>query len=152
MLDDREIWAKTLSLYAAARLLGASPAIAFGLQMLLGASSLAVLARVSWHRPSGTALVSAIVAATMLCSPYIWDYDQVCLAIPSCLAGRTRRPAGLPGMGKARSGRALSSPCHRTGDEPRARRSDRAFSARRFTWVDCPARIACLNTKEAVLF
>ncbi len=82
MLDDREIWAKTLSLYAAARLLGASPAIAFGLQMLLGASSLAVLARVSWHRPSGTALVSAIVAATMLCSPYIWDYDQVCLAIP----------------------------------------------------------------------
>jgi hypothetical protein len=97
MLDDREIWAKMLSAYAAVRLMGGGATFASAMQILLAATSLTILARLAWRRPSGAALVSAMVATGMLCSPYIWDYDQVCLAVPlAWLAAQGERLGFLP--------------------------------------------------------
>ena len=82
MMGSADIWPKMLSLYAGARLLGAGQGAALALQAGLALVALACAIRVAAARPGAGAEVSVMVAAAMLVSPYIWDYDQVCLAVP----------------------------------------------------------------------
>ncbi len=73
---------RSISSFAALRLLGGSLGLAYGGQAL---ASLAALAVVFWAwRGSGPqALKSALlVACTLLATPYGWDYDLMLLALP----------------------------------------------------------------------
>ncbi len=73
---------RSISSFAALRLLGGSLGLAYGGQAL---TSLAALAVVLWAwRGSGPqALKSALlVACTLLATPYGWDYDLMLLALP----------------------------------------------------------------------
>jgi hypothetical protein len=98
MLASNDIWPKMLSLYAAARLLGLGQPAAFVLQGALALLAVFCATLSGWRRPGGAAEVAVIVAAGMLCSPYIWDYDQVCLAVPlAVLAGAAGSRGWRPG-------------------------------------------------------
>ena len=76
-------WHKLVSVFAAARLLGAPVALAYTAQ---GAAALAALGLVvwGWRRRAPLALKSALlVAAALLATPYGMDYDLVVLALPA---------------------------------------------------------------------
>ncbi len=82
MLQSTDVWPKMMSAYAAARLLGAGPYFAAALQVGVALGALVCVLMVGARRPGAGAEIAVIVAAAMLCSPYVWDYDQVCLAVP----------------------------------------------------------------------
>ena len=92
--------AKMPSVFAAARQLDAPLALAYGLQAAVaGLAALATLA--AWRRPGPLALKAGLaVTATLLATPYAFDYDLVLLAIPIgavAVEGRTRAlPRGVP--------------------------------------------------------
>jgi hypothetical protein len=70
-------WFKLQSVFAAARLWGASALLAWIVQ---GAAALAALAAVAWawHREGDTRLKAALLlAAGLLCTPYCFEYDMV---------------------------------------------------------------------------
>jgi hypothetical protein len=83
VLEEGETgWYKLVSVFAAARLLGASVALAYAAQ---GAAALVALGLVvwGWRRRAPLALKSALlVAAALLATPYGMDYDLVVLALP----------------------------------------------------------------------
>lgn len=74
--------AKMTSVFAAARLLGADLAIAYGAQVAAVALALAGLWRLARRRPDPLHYGVALVAATPLASPFLLDYDLMLLAIP----------------------------------------------------------------------
>lgn len=67
---------KLQSIFAAARLLGSPPTVAYGLQALIALSAVAVVVWV-WRRSTGdSGMKSAVLmAATALSTPFIFDYD-----------------------------------------------------------------------------
>jgi hypothetical protein len=76
------IWPKLASIYAAVKLLHGSEALAWTLQ---GCTSLAVLLCVGLicrRRPGAGAEIASIAAGGVLCTPYVWNYDLVVLAVP----------------------------------------------------------------------
>ncbi len=74
--------AKMQSVFAAVRLLGGSVDLAYALQGLVVVGVLAVLVRAVARRPGPRAEGALFVIATLLCPPYVRDYDLVCLALP----------------------------------------------------------------------
>jgi hypothetical protein len=78
---DPENPRRMASLFAAMRLLGAKPALAYVVQSL---GALAVLA-VSWRSGrtiSGGNAAALMASAGLLLTPYLFDYDLTCAAIP----------------------------------------------------------------------
>ena len=88
---------KMISLFAGLRLAGAGLGTAYAAQAVL---ALAVLAALAWalrRRPGGCAEVAALAAATLLCSPFLLDYDLMLAAVPlAWLLREARRDGFLP--------------------------------------------------------
>ncbi len=82
MLQSPQIWPKMVSVASAARLLHGGAALAYCAQAASCAAAILVVAATSRRRPGAGAEMATLVTATMLCSPYLWDYDLVCLAVP----------------------------------------------------------------------
>jgi hypothetical protein len=74
--------AKMQSAFAAVRLLGGVVTLAYGVQAAVALAAMIVLGRVALRRPGAAAEIAVLVAATLLCTPFLLDYDLVCLALP----------------------------------------------------------------------
>jgi hypothetical protein len=82
-LQDGSVdFGKMISVFAALRLLGASLGVAYAAQAILTVASAALLARLVRRRPGGAAEIAALVAATLLATPFALHYDLVILAVP----------------------------------------------------------------------
>jgi hypothetical protein len=75
-------FAKMMSPFAAARLLGAPVTLAYGVQAVVALAVVAALVRVSWRREYTVALGAAMLAGAPLVTPFVLDYDLVLLAFP----------------------------------------------------------------------
>jgi len=73
---------KMQSVFAAVRLAHGSVTLAYALQAMVAIPTLILLARMSRRRPDPIAEGSLLVLAAMLCTPFLLDYDLVCLALP----------------------------------------------------------------------
>jgi hypothetical protein len=73
--NHREDWSKLQSVYTVIRLCGGNAGLAYAGQAVLGAAACGAMAALAWRRPGAGAEVAAMVAACMLCSPHILDYD-----------------------------------------------------------------------------
>jgi hypothetical protein len=73
---------KMQSPFAAARLLGASVALAYALQGVVSIAVAGALAWTGWRRGYSLALGSAMLAGALLATPFLLDYDLVLLAFP----------------------------------------------------------------------
>ncbi len=82
MLMNPDIWRKMASAFAAVRLLHGGENLAWGVQALAGCAALACVVLVCRRRPGAGAEVATITCAAMFCTPYVWDYDLLGLAIP----------------------------------------------------------------------
>ena len=82
VLTDPGIWPKLVSLYTGLHLLGVGTRPALAAQAAAACAGLACVAWVARSRPGAGAELATIVAATMLCTPYLMDYDLVCLSVP----------------------------------------------------------------------
>ncbi len=76
-----EYW-KMQSVFSSVRLLHGSIALAYSLQLAVVAVVLVVVVKVAARRPGARAEGALLVAATLLCPPYLMDYDFVMLALP----------------------------------------------------------------------
>jgi hypothetical protein len=84
---------KMQSPFAAARLLGASVTVAYGVQLIVGVGVAAALIWAGWRRRYSLALGSATLAGAPLVTPFVLDYDLALLAFPLIwLAGQGFRP------------------------------------------------------------
>ncbi len=75
-------FAKMQSPFAAAKLLGATSALALAVQLVVGLAVAATLVRAGWRRQYSMALAAAMLAGTPLVTPFVLDYDLVLLAFP----------------------------------------------------------------------
>ena len=92
LLLDAFVWHRMVSVFGAARLLRVGIAPAAAAQAVAAVLALAWLARLARRRADDGADIAALVPAALLCTPYLWDYDLVCLGVPSAwLAGRAAR-------------------------------------------------------------
>ncbi len=82
MLLNPDIWPKMASVFAAMRLLQGGEHLAWGVQAVAACAALACTVLVCRKRPGAGAEVAAITCAAMLCTPYVWDYDLLGLAVP----------------------------------------------------------------------
>ncbi len=82
MLLNPDIWPKMASAFAAVRLLRGSEHLAWGVQAAAACAALACVILVCRRRPGAEAEVAVITSACMLCTPYVWDYDLLGLAVP----------------------------------------------------------------------
>jgi hypothetical protein len=80
--QDPRYLRQMISLYAAARLLGASETLAFIVQLAVALPCLAVLLLLIRRRACATAQGAAMVCCAALCTPYLLRYDMVVIAIP----------------------------------------------------------------------
>jgi len=86
-------YAKMMSPFAAAMLLGASVMLATALQAVVSIAVAAGIARASWRRVYTPALGAAMLAGAPLATPFVLDYDMVLLAFPlTWLAANGFRP------------------------------------------------------------
>jgi hypothetical protein len=104
-------YAKMQSLFAAARLLGASLPLAYGLQGALLLVVAAALVRASLGQRYTSALASAMLVGALLATPFVLDYDMVLLAFPLVyLAATGFRPWEKPVAALAFVAPAFSRP------------------------------------------
>ncbi len=71
-----------ISVYAAARLLGASEALGYFVQLAVALPCLATLLLLIRRRACATAQGAAMVCCAALCTPYLLRYDMVVVTIP----------------------------------------------------------------------
>ena len=76
-----EPW-KMQSVFAATRLLHGGVALGYALQATCAMAVCANLARWCARRPGGHPEGALMIVASMLCTPFLLDYDYVCLALP----------------------------------------------------------------------
>jgi hypothetical protein len=84
-IQDR---AKIMSAFNAARLFGAGLPIATAVQLAVAVPALATLLLFARRKPDGPALGGALAATSLLVTPYVMDYDLMCLG-PALAAGAT---------------------------------------------------------------
>ncbi len=75
-------FAKMMSTFAAARLLGAPVAAAYALQAMVSLGVAAALAMAAWRARFSPALGAAMLAGAPLATPFVLDYDMVLFAFP----------------------------------------------------------------------
>ena len=80
--NHAEDWEKQLSLFTAVRLLHGGLALAYAAEIAGALAALAALAILARKRPGAPAETAALVAASMLCTPHLMDYDLACLGLP----------------------------------------------------------------------
>ena len=77
-----DIWPKLLSSYGAVRILGGGATLALATQAACTALALTCLIGGGARRPGAGAECSALAVAALVCTPYVLDYDLVCLGVP----------------------------------------------------------------------
>jgi len=82
MMQTRPIWGTGQSVYAAARILGAGTPAGLAVQSVFAVVGLVCVARSGLARPGARAEMAVLIAAALLCTPYVMDYDLVCLGAP----------------------------------------------------------------------
>jgi hypothetical protein len=91
-------WDKMASVFAAARLLGASVTVATALHAIVAIVVAALCLLVWWRAGSLAPRVALAISGTVLAVPAFYDYDLVVLAIPmAILAAEGMRRGWLPG-------------------------------------------------------
>jgi hypothetical protein len=91
-----EFW-KMQSIFASVRLLHGGVGLAYAVQIPIVVGLLVVVANLSRRRPGAQAEGAILVAATVLCPPYLMDYDLVCVALPlAWVMAEAQRTAWLP--------------------------------------------------------
>ncbi len=96
ILHDPGIWPKLVSVFTAIRLAGGGIGLALGVQAACAAVALGCVAYAGLCRPGGGGEIATLAAASLLCTPYVMDYDLVCLSVPMAwLAGRGTRTGWL---------------------------------------------------------
>jgi len=88
MLLSTEVWPKLMSVYAGLRLLHTPAFVGYGGQGLAGLAALIAAVCLAERRPGGALEIASMVPAAMLCTPYVWDYDLVCLSLPMAWLAR----------------------------------------------------------------
>lgn len=73
---------KMVSLFAAVRVLGGSVPLAYAAQALLAGGAIATLALLARRRVARSAQDAALIAATLVTSPFLLDYDLTAMALP----------------------------------------------------------------------
>lgn len=76
-----EPW-KMQSVFAAVRVLHGTVGAAYAAQLLAVTAACLVLGRVAARRPGGQVEGALTIAATLCCTPFLLDYDLVCLMLP----------------------------------------------------------------------
>ena len=88
---------KMQSAFAAVRVLHGGLGIAYAAQALAALAVCVLLARLAGRRPGGRAEGALTVTATLACTPFLLDYDLVCLALPiAWVADEAQRTRWLP--------------------------------------------------------
>ncbi len=82
VIQGDDTWPRMLSTYAAFRILHAGPLAAYAAQALVALCAACLAVRMAARRPGAAPEVSAMVAGSLLCTPYLLDYDLVCTAVP----------------------------------------------------------------------
>jgi len=75
-------WPMMQSLYADIRLVGGGLTTGYAAQAMLALLALALLAHLCWRRPGAGPEMAALAAATLIVTPFLYDYDLVVLAAP----------------------------------------------------------------------
>lgn len=93
LTDGRANWAKLQSVFGVVRMIGGSEGLAWTLQaVLMGA--IAVLMAAIWRsKVSFEIKAAALVTGALLCTPYLFMYDLVALAVPMAFLLRASREA-----------------------------------------------------------
>ena len=90
-------FAKMVSPFAAARLLGVGPTGAWITQVIVSGIALLILLSVVRWRPGAAAEGAALAAAACLATPFLLDYDLMLLAVPlAWVAAEAERSGYLP--------------------------------------------------------
>ena len=91
-------WHMMQSFYAGLRLAGGSLAIGYAGQALCAGAALFLLGRIAWQRRGAGPEMAALATATLLVTPFLYDYDLVLLAVPlTWLAAKGTRTGFLAG-------------------------------------------------------
>jgi len=94
LMNAANIWGTGNSVYAATRNLHGSHVLGIAAQMLAATSAIGCVAWVAGRRAGAAAEMAVGVTATYLCTPYVMDYDLVCLGAPiAWLAATATRTA-----------------------------------------------------------
>ena len=96
--DGSADWAKLQSLFGVVRLIGGSEELAWTLQAALVTGVILQLATMWRSKMSFALKAAALVTGALLCTPYLFIYDLVMLAVPMAFLFRAGRNTGeLPG-------------------------------------------------------
>lgn len=91
-----EPW-KMQSVFAAVRVLHGKVEVAYAAQILTALAACLVLGRVVARQPGGQAEGALLVISTLICTPFLLDYDLVCLALPiAWVAAQAQRTGWQP--------------------------------------------------------
>jgi arabinofuranan 3-O-arabinosyltransferase len=91
-------WARLQSLFGLVRMIGGSEVLAWTLQTMLAAGVVIQLIAMWRSKISCDLKAAALVTGTLLCTPYLFIYDLVVLAVAMAFLFRAGRNAGeLPG-------------------------------------------------------
>ncbi|AKM10002.1 glycosyltransferase family 87 protein [Croceicoccus naphthovorans] len=75
-------FAKMITVFAGARLIGLSDGVAFALQAIASITVIAAIAWASWRRGWSDALAALVLAGAALATPFALDYDLLLLGFP----------------------------------------------------------------------
>jgi hypothetical protein len=98
LTDGRADWAKLQSVFGLVRMIGGSEGLAWTLQAMLTAGIAVLLGAIWRSKVSFDVKAAALVTGALLCTPYLFMYDLVALAVPMAFLLCASRNAGdLPG-------------------------------------------------------
>jgi hypothetical protein len=86
---------KLASVYDGLLQLGLPDGVALPAQIAVALLALAWLVRFTRQRPGAPIEMAAAIAATLLCSPHLADYDLVCLGVPLAVLFAAARKSGF---------------------------------------------------------
>lgn len=87
---------KMVSGFAAVRVLGGGVPFSYAVQAALAAGAVATLALLTWRSAAPVAQDAALVAATLVASPFLLDYDLTAMALPLAWLLRDGVARGFP--------------------------------------------------------
>jgi len=88
VLQDYSVeWPKMQGFFGAVHVLHGSNALAFVVYGVLALASAAVVVRVAMGRPGAGPEMATLAVASLLCTPYMFDYDLTCLLAPMGFIG-----------------------------------------------------------------
>jgi arabinofuranan 3-O-arabinosyltransferase len=97
LTEGRADFAKLQSIFGLVRMFGGSDGLAWTLQMTLAAGSALLLMAMWRSKLSFDLKAAALVTGTLLCTPYLFIYDLVVLAVPMAFLLRGGRNGDVPG-------------------------------------------------------